>query len=483
MTAPAVHDDGFELHDLRVEVVAPPGGAIWCGAQPGDHFELRGEMLYLPPGQGFSIYSLGAVLPLLAAKQRPTDAADWMSSDAEIACPDPHCSTRLRITRLGKRRFSHAATTAVPLPDPPPLTEPNLPNTTVPPSPDATTTDQPTIPRIRLPHAHEISRLIKGGWHLAGDHGEIDRDRALDDMARFVEAGITTFDCADIYTGVEQMIGDFRRRHPAHASQVRVHTKFVPNLSDLAVLRPADVEATIDRSLTRLGVERLDLVQFHWWDYDVPGHVEAAHQLVRLQQAGKIAHIAVTNYDTDHLQELIEAGVTLTAHQLQYSLLDERATARMLECCRAHDIAFLCYGTVAGGFLSERWLGQPEPAGLVNRSLIKYKLIIDDFGGWPLFQELLRTLQAVGARHGVDIATVATRAILQRDNVAAAIVGAINTSHLASHRLIDRFSLDADDLAAIAGVTGRRQGPLGEPYELERDRHGRHGRIMKYELQ
>jgi uncharacterized repeat protein (TIGR04076 family) len=110
-------DDSFELYDLRVEVVAPEGGPIFCGAKPGDHFELRGEMLFLPPGQGFSIYSLAAVLPLLAAKQRPTDARDWMTSDAEVACPDPNCSTRLRITRTGLRRFSHAATTAVPLPE------------------------------------------------------------------------------------------------------------------------------------------------------------------------------------------------------------------------------------------------------------------------------------------------------------------------------------------------------------------------------
>lgn len=110
-------DDSFELYDLRVEVIAPEGGPIYCGATVGDHFELRGEMLHLPPGQGISIYSLSSVLPLLAAKQRPTHRNDWMTSEAEIACPDPNCSSRLRITRLGLRRFSHAETTAVPLPD------------------------------------------------------------------------------------------------------------------------------------------------------------------------------------------------------------------------------------------------------------------------------------------------------------------------------------------------------------------------------
>jgi uncharacterized repeat protein (TIGR04076 family) len=105
-------DDSFELHDLRVEVVAPPGARLYCSAQPGDWFELRGENLFLPEGQGFSIYSLAAVLPLLAAKQRPTHPNDWMSTDAEVACPDPNCPSRLRITRLGLRRFRHSDVTA-----------------------------------------------------------------------------------------------------------------------------------------------------------------------------------------------------------------------------------------------------------------------------------------------------------------------------------------------------------------------------------
>ena len=109
-------DDRFELFDLRVEVLVPAGARILCNAQAGDWFEGRGETLHFPPGQGFSMYSLAALLPLLPAKQRATDPNDWMSTDAEVACPDPHCPTRFRITRLGKRSFSHAQTTAVPLP-------------------------------------------------------------------------------------------------------------------------------------------------------------------------------------------------------------------------------------------------------------------------------------------------------------------------------------------------------------------------------
>lgn len=118
MTDPT--DDAFELWDLRVEVVAPPGARLYCGAVPGDSFELRGEMLALPPGQGFSIYSLAAVLPLLAAKQRVTHPNDWMTTDTEVACPDPNCPSRLRIIRLRRRTFRHADTTAVPLTEPAP---------------------------------------------------------------------------------------------------------------------------------------------------------------------------------------------------------------------------------------------------------------------------------------------------------------------------------------------------------------------------
>jgi len=109
----------FELYDLKVEVVAPPGAKLWCGAHPGDHFVLEGEMLRLPPGQGFSIYSLATVLPFLPAKQRVTDSNDWMSTDTDIACPDPNCPSRFRITRTGRRRFRHADTTAVPRPGSP----------------------------------------------------------------------------------------------------------------------------------------------------------------------------------------------------------------------------------------------------------------------------------------------------------------------------------------------------------------------------
>ena len=339
------------------------------------------------------------------------------------------------------------------------------------------------IPRTRLTPEYEIARVIKGGWQLAGDHGPIDPHTVDRDMAAFVEAGITTFDCADIYTGVEAMIGSFRARHPALAARTQVHTKLVPDLSELDRVDTDYIERIVDRSLRRLHMERLDLVQFHWWDYAVPRYLEAAMALERLRVKGKVAHIAVTNFDVPHLMQLLDAGVPVVAHQLQYSLLDARALNGMVQACQARGIGLLCYGTVAGGFLSDRWLNEPEPVdGFSNRSLTKYKLIIDDFGGWELFQELLRALRAVADKHSCDIATVASRAMLQREGVSAVIVGATNASHLGANARIGAVELDSADLAVIDAVTRRHAGPDGDVFTLERDRQGRHGRIMKYEL-
>jgi aryl-alcohol dehydrogenase-like predicted oxidoreductase len=340
-----------------------------------------------------------------------------------------------------------------------------------------------SIPRYTLADGYSLSRVIKGGWHLAGGHGSVDRRQALADMAAFVEAGITSFDCADIYTGVEELIGAFRQAYPDLAKRVQVHTKYVPDLSDLATLSAAQVEATIDRSLRRLGVEQLDLVQFHWWDYRVPRSVETALVLDKLRRAGKIARIGVTNFDQPQLSALLAAAVPISAHQLQYSLVDDRPENGMTALCADHGIALLCYGTVLGGFLSERWLGRDAPDDrLDNRSLIKYQLIIEDFGGWPLFQTLLQTLAGIAARYGSDIATIGSKALLDRPGVAAVIVGATNRAHLAAHQRIGDITLDAADLAAIKAVTGQRRGPAGDVYDLERDRDGRHGRIIKYNL-
>jgi aryl-alcohol dehydrogenase-like predicted oxidoreductase len=338
-----------------------------------------------------------------------------------------------------------------------------------------------------LAPGYTISRVIRGGWQLAGGHGPVDCEAVEGDLLAYYQAGITTFDCADIYTGVEEMIGAFRaetvhRLGAAALDKLKVHTKIVPDLEILPRIDRIYVRAIIDRSLQRLRVERLDLVQFHWWDYAIPGCVETALWLTELKKEGKIDLIGATNFDLAHLKAMVEAGVPLKAMQVQYSLLDDRPGRDMAAEAQRLGVALICYGTVAGGFLSERWLGKPEPQGLENRSLIKYKLIIEDFGGWPLFQELLAALARIAARHSVDIAAVAARWALDQPNVAAVIVGARNREHLPATLRIGTLHLTGEDRGEIATVLARGQGPTGDVFALERDRGGRHGAIMKYNL-
>jgi len=335
---------------------------------------------------------------------------------------------------------------------------------------------------------YRVSRVIRGGWQLAGGHGEVDRETAIADLVASAEAGISTFDCADIYTGVEELIGAARRsyadRHGAEALKaLKVHTKFVPDLATLHEVDRIYVRTVIERSLRRLGQERLDLVQFHWWDYSVPGCVDTAIWLDELREEGKIDLIGGTNFDTPHTEKMVAAGVPLVSMQVQYSLLDARPEHALVAAAQKHDIHLLIYGTVAGGFLGDRWLGEKEPqAPLENRSLTKYKLIIDDFGGWDLFQALLRALRNVADRLQVDIATVASRYMLDLPRVAAVIVGARSQAHLAANLKITDIKLTDADRREIGVVLAQRRGPDGDTFELERDRTGPHGSIMKYNL-
>ena len=335
---------------------------------------------------------------------------------------------------------------------------------------------------------YAISRVIRGGWQLAGGHGAIDREQAIEDLLAAFDAGVTTFDGADIYTGVEELYGALRARLGAKrgeqaARRLHVHTKLVPDLSILPTIRRADVESLVDRSLQRLRVERIDLVQFHWWDYDQPRWLEAMGWLDGLRRAGKLRLIGGTNFDAAHVREIVAAGIPLASMQVQYSALDRRVENGFGELCRAHGVALLCYGTVAGGLLSDRWLGKPEPPPpLANRSLTKYKLIVDDFGGWGLFQELLAALRRVADRHGADIASVASRLALGFPGVAAVIVGATSRAHLVANVAAAALPLSEADVGEIEAVASRRGGPLGDVYALERDRNGRHGAIMKYNL-
>jgi aryl-alcohol dehydrogenase-like predicted oxidoreductase len=342
--------------------------------------------------------------------------------------------------------------------------------------------------RVKLAPDYEISRIIRGGWQLSAGHGAAMSRDPIEDMVAFADAGVTAFDCADIYTGVEEMIGRFRLHYLAARGmealqRIRIHTKFVPDLDILPRIAKRDVERVIDRSLSRLKMDRLDLVQFHWWDYDIPGWLETAQWLEDLRKAGKIQLLGGVNFDPEHMRRLVQGGAPMVSMQVQYSLLDRRPEKTMVEAAETLGVRLLCYGAVAGGFLSDRWLGATAPHdALQNRSLVKYRLIIEEFGGWDVFQALLAALRQIADRRGCDIATLATAAILGKPGVAAVVVGARDRAHLEANIGISRLRLTAEDLAMIDRVLADAKPLPGEVYELERDRAGRHGSIMKYNL-
>ena len=342
-----------------------------------------------------------------------------------------------------------------------------------------------TVEPIELAPGYTVPRMIKGGWQISTGHSDMSTDGVVVDMDTFFDAGITAFDCADIYTGVETLIGGYverlrKERGNEALAQLKIQTKFVPDLDALPHIDQAYVTGIIERSLQRLKVERLDLVQFHWWDFTVPGMEDTGAMLVALQKAGKIDRLAGCNFDATHLGELATSGFPVIANQVQFSLIDQRPYGADWEKL---GVGLLCYGVLAGGFLAERWLGAERPQEpFETRSQRKYLLVIEEFGGWALFQELLAVLRDVAQRHAVGIANVATRWVLDQASVAAVIIGARHTGQLQDNLRTFRLRLDEDDRAAIDVVLSRRKGPPGDVFELERDPHGPHGSIMAYNL-
>lgn len=333
-----------------------------------------------------------------------------------------------------------------------------------------------SIDRFPLAPTLPVCRTLNGMWQVSGAHGAIDPAAAVQAMLAYHDAGLSTWDLADHYGPAEDLIGAFRRalaaqRGEAELTRVQALTKWVPRPGPLS---RAAVEAAIDRSRRRMGVDRLDLLQFHWWEYADPNYLAALDHLAELKQRGWIAQLALTNFDTRHLREILDRGIPIVSNQVQFSLVDMRPAQQMAQLCRERGVGLLCYGTLCGGLLSERYLAAAEPgrAELVTASQRKYKQMIDLWGGWALFQELLGATKAVAERHGASVAQVAVRAILDQPAVAGVIVGARLgvREHIADTLGVFELRLTDADRAQLAAIQARganlmaRVGDCGDEY-------------------
>ncbi|HYY50710.1 MAG TPA: aldo/keto reductase [Nitrososphaeraceae archaeon] len=304
-----------------------------------------------------------------------------------------------------------------------------------------------------------ICRIVNGMWQVAGGHGYIDHKLAIEDMMRYYDAGFTSWDLADIYGPAEDFIGEVRRkllelRGKEELNRIQALTKWVPQPR---VIARSIVNESIERSISRMDVSSLDLLQFHWWDYNNPYYMDALKYLSDLRDKGIIKHLGLTNFDTERMQIMIDSDIQIVSNQVQYSIIDRRPEVKMIPLCLKHNIRLLAYGSICGGLMSERYLGRIQPpsiADLDTLSLRKYKKMIDAWGGWALFQELLSTLNRIAQKYNVSIANVATRYILDKAAVAGVIIGARLgiSDHINNNVQVFSFSLDNADYDDIDAV-------------------------------
>ena len=322
-----------------------------------------------------------------------------------------------------------------------------------------------------------ISRLVNGMWQVAGGHGYIDHELAIADMIEYHNAGFSSWDLADIYGPAEEFIGEFRSKlfkikGKEELERIQALTKWVPQPTRIT---RSIVKENIERSIRRMNVSSIDLLQFHWWDYDNPYYIDALKYLTELRDNGIVKHIGLTNFDTVRMQNMIDSDLRVVSNQVQYSIIDRRPELKMVPFCLEHNIRLLAYGSICGGLLSEQYLGrtqQPSISELNTPSLRKYIRMINAWGGWNLFQELLSTLKRIADKYHVGIANVATRYILDKSAVAGVIIGVRLgiTDHRSNNVQVFNFCLDKSDYADIDSVSTKSNnlfeiiGDCGDEY-------------------
>mmetsp|Transcript_15856 Transcript_15856/g.51956 ORF Transcript_15856/g.51956 Transcript_15856/m.51956 type:complete len:426 (+) Transcript_15856:756-2033(+) len=325
--------------------------------------------------------------------------------------------------------------------------------------------------------------VIKGCWQLSGGHrGDPATDRtskldAVNDFAKFVEAGVTSFDTGPVACGYgpsERIIGDYmemRAKSEMPRDKVQIFSKLCCVGQEQRSMTLDFVRDAVNTSIFRTNAQYLDLVQMYWNDYSAKGYIDAGLYLMDLKASGKVKNIALTNFDTARMAEICDAGVEVATNQIQYSLLDRRPEREMARFCKERGVGLLPYGVLGGGLLTQAALGvRADGVRMDTFSKQKYASVLRRVGSWEWLQNLLQTLARIAAKHDTTVANISTRWVLEKEEVPAVIVGARNTSHLADHRALFTFALDEKDYAEINTALGASGGraPEGEPYQWER---------------
>jgi aryl-alcohol dehydrogenase-like predicted oxidoreductase/enamine deaminase RidA (YjgF/YER057c/UK114 family) len=327
------------------------------------------------------------------------------------------------------------------------------------------------IETIELAPGLVVPRILMGLWQVADQERSgrtLDPDRSADALERYAESGFSAFDMADHYGTAELIAGRLKSRKSAAARRAVAFTKWCPMPGPMT---PDVVRAGVEERVTRLGRGNVALLQAHWWSYEHPGYLDLMSELVALQAAGMFGHIGVTNMDAVHVHLLRAHGIPVVTNQVSLSLLDRRALGSMSKVCARFGVKLIAYGSLLGGFLAERWVERPEPtsAEIPDWSKSKYKRVIDAAGGWPALQVVLAVAKRIADRHGVSVANVATRWVLDQPAVGAVIIGARLGENVHAEDNARTFSLrlsDADiaELEAAFRSTRSVPGDCGDEY-------------------
>ncbi len=326
------------------------------------------------------------------------------------------------------------------------------------------------VETYRLTEGLEISRAITGLWQIADmekDGNTLDPIATSKFMEPYAENGLFTFDMADHY-GTAEIIAGYFKGHSPIGKSAKLLTKWVPKPGPVS---REDVRAAVMQRCERLQTTKVDLLQYHAWSFSNPYWLDTLLYLQELKEEGLIGALGTTNFDTAHLRIAKTSGVDLISNQISFSVVDQRGAGQMADYCADNGIAILAYGTLCGGFLSQKWLGKPEPtaAELSNWSLMKYKRFIDTAGSWSKFQDVLQVLNQVGQESERSLSTIASKYQLGQKAVGAVIIGARlgQSAHIADATSLFTFELSLEQKNRIAEVLSTLKpipGDCGDEY-------------------
>ena len=324
--------------------------------------------------------------------------------------------------------------------------------------------------KITLAKGLEISPIITGLWQIADmerDGKTLNPHKASKYMKLYLDNGFSTFDMADHYGSSEIIVGVFKNELQVESS-VQLFTKWVPKPGKIS---RDDVRTAVQKALDRMQVTSIDLLQFHAWYYPDPSWLDGLFYLNELRKEGLIKHLGVTNFDAAHLRIALASGIPIISNQVCHSLIDTRASKNMADVCKQYNVKLLAFGTLAGGFLTDKWLGKTEPTldEFSTWSQMKYKRFIDTAGGWTLYQNLLQTVKSIADKHQATIANISSRYILENPAVAAVIIGARlgESEHITDNKRILEIELEAADIEVIKKAQNLLQvipGGCGDEY-------------------